>query len=453
MEENHASVDESSFELINNLEFCVFDLETTGGNHKSDKIIEIGLVKIKNLKIVEQKNFLIQPEIKIPDFIQKLTNITPKDVKSAPLIEDVIDEVLQFMGDSVLVAHNTSFDVPFFNSVLERLGKPEMKNKSLCTNLMTKYLIPHLMNSNLNYMSKIFHISHDQAHRALDDALATAELLLIYLNIFIDKGIQKINHLYYPRNRYELDRANFKRTDDLGKIKKKLTSLKSPYLWTLKGENGIILHALPCVGSHTETNYLITKLEEMDWESLTIRLVGPFMEGMISFNGLFNKLESTTKKETIDFLWSEHLKGKRPTRTQEIQNDSHLDAETFVEKEYGDFFITHHLVPDQFVIYPICSMAPKSALIFRFPGHQKKLLQYINSKSSRLSSNKLKRTHFHPQLMEFIEQHMIYDQQNSLGLFIFKKQLPIKKNEDFLASLEKFIEQHPNPGHFPKDYI
>ena len=104
-----------SIELIKNLDFCVFDLETTGGNHKNDKIIEIGLVKIKNMKIVEQKNYLIQPEIKIPEFIQKLTSITPDDVKDSPLIEDVMDELLEFMGDTILVAHNTSFDVPFFN--------------------------------------------------------------------------------------------------------------------------------------------------------------------------------------------------------------------------------------------------------------------------------------------------------------------------------------------------
>jgi DNA polymerase-3 subunit epsilon len=447
------SPDESPFDLINNLEFCVFDLETTGGNHKTDKIIEIGLVKIKNLQVIDQKNYLIQPEIKIPDFIQKLTNITPQDVKSAPLIEDVIDEILVFMGDSILVAHNTSFDVPFFNSVLLRLGKPVLENKSLCTNLMTKYLIPHLMNSNLNYMSKIFHISHNQAHRALDDAIATSELLLIYLNIFIDKGIQKINHLYYPRNRYELDRANFKKSDDLKLIKKKLSSLKSPYLWTLKGENGIILHSLPCRGSATECDYLLSKLETMDWEGVTIRLVGPFMEGVIAFNSLFNKLESQIKKETLDFLWNEHLAGKRPNKSAVNITDGHLEMETLVEKEYGDFFITHHLVPDQFIIYPLCSMTPKSALVFRFPGHQKKLLQYINSKSLRISNNKLKRTHFHPQLMEFIEQHIIHDQQNRPELFIFKKQLAQKRSEEFLETLEKFIADHPNPGLFPKDYI
>lgn len=448
-----SSVDETSFELINNLEFCVFDLETTGGNHKNDKIIEIGLVKIKNLKIVEEKNYLIQPEIKIPDFIQKLTNITPHDVKAAPVIEDVIDEILAFMGDSILVAHNTSFDVPFFNSVLARLGKEELKNKSLCTNLMTKYLIPHLMNSNLNYMSKIFQISHNHAHRALDDAIATAELLLIYLNIFIDKGVQKINHLYYPRNRYELDRANFKKSDSLELIKKKLVSLKAPYLWTLKGENGIILHALPCRGTQTESDYLLSKLEIMDWEGLTIRLVGPFMEGVIAFNNLFNKLESQIKKETIDFLWNEHLPTKRSAKNNQTFTDGHLEAETLIEKEYGDFFITHHLVPDQFIIYPICSMTPKSALVFRFPGHQKKLLQYINSKSSRISANKLKRTHFHPQLMEFIEQHVIHDQGHRPQLFIFKRQLAQKRSEEFLETLEKFISEHPNPGHFPKEYI
>ena len=123
-----------SQDLLKNISFCVFDLETTGGNHKSDKIIEIGLVKIENLKITEQKDYLINPEIKIPDFIQKLTNICEEDVKDSPVIEEVIDDIVEFMGDSVLVAHNTSFDVPFFNSVLRRLKKKEMTNKSICTN-------------------------------------------------------------------------------------------------------------------------------------------------------------------------------------------------------------------------------------------------------------------------------------------------------------------------------
>ena len=104
-----------SHDLLSNLSFCVFDLETTGGNHQNDKVIEIGMVKIKNLEIVDTKSFLINPEIKIPSFIQKLTSIHTADVANSPKIELLIDEILNFMGDSILVAHNISFDIPFFN--------------------------------------------------------------------------------------------------------------------------------------------------------------------------------------------------------------------------------------------------------------------------------------------------------------------------------------------------
>jgi DNA polymerase-3 subunit alpha (Gram-positive type) len=198
-----------SEKLLSGLSFCVFDLETTGSNQKTDKIIEIGLVKIENLKIVKTKDFLINPEIKIPEFIQNLTGIFQENVKNSPVIEEVIDEILEFMGDSILVAHNISFDIPFFYSVLKRLKKPHLKNKTLCTNLMTKFLMPTLVNSNLNYMCSIFHIPHKKAHKAIDDANASAKLLLTYLKIFIEKGITKINHLYYPRDRFELDRKQY----------------------------------------------------------------------------------------------------------------------------------------------------------------------------------------------------------------------------------------------------
>ena len=99
------------------------------------------------------------------------------------------------MSDKILVAHNTSFDVPFFNSVLVRLGKQELKNRSICTNLMTKFLIPNLLSTNLVH-GKYFNIEHGKAHRALDDAKASAKLLLQYLDIFEKKNIDKINHLY-----------------------------------------------------------------------------------------------------------------------------------------------------------------------------------------------------------------------------------------------------------------
>ena len=140
---------------LSKLRFCVFDLETTGGNHDKDGIIEIGLVNIDQLEIVEEKSYLIKPDIKIPDFIQKLTSIRNKDVKDSPKIEEVIDDIIEFMGDRILIAHNTSFDIPFFNSVLRRLNKEELENKSICTNLMTRYLMPSMLNSNLSSLSEL----------------------------------------------------------------------------------------------------------------------------------------------------------------------------------------------------------------------------------------------------------------------------------------------------------
>jgi len=441
---------QSPHDLISNLSFCVFDLETTGGNHKSDKIIEIGMVRVENLEVVDSKNYLIQPEIRIPDFIQKLTSISPEDVEGAPLIEDVIEEILEFMSDTILVAHNTSFDIPFFNSVLRRLNKPELENRSLCTNLMTKYLVPNLMNSNLNYMSKIFDIHHKKAHRALDDAMATAQLLIRYLHIFIDKDIQKINHLYYPRNRYELDRVNFKKGAELGDIKKKLSALKAPGLVTLKGENGIILYALPFRGSENDMNVVMDKVQTLEWETLTIKLHGPLIEILIHFNNLFTKLDSQTRSEIIKHLWSEYLPGKQPLVKSELEED--IEG-PIIGKDFGDFFIVNHLVPEQLIIYPIQSMHPKTELIFRYPGHRKKLIQYINSKSSRLSANKLKRPHFNPLLREFIDNYLINSKNKGDELFIFKKSLPTKKQEEFFKELDDFLSKNSNPYNYPKEYI
>ena len=140
--------EEQEKDIIESLRFCVIDLETTGGNHSKDKIIEIGMVKMEGTKITDKKSFLINPNMIIPDFIQKLTGISQKDVADAQKIDDVIDEVLEFRDDDIIIAHNTSFDVPFLNSSLKRLGKDPLENKVLCTNVMTKHHIPEILNSN-----------------------------------------------------------------------------------------------------------------------------------------------------------------------------------------------------------------------------------------------------------------------------------------------------------------
>jgi DNA polymerase-3 subunit alpha (Gram-positive type) len=446
-ENNHLSPSEQ----IKNISYCAFDLETTGGNHRNDKIIEIGLVKIENLEIVAEKDFLIQPGIKIPEFIQKLTNISEDDVATAPLIEDVIDEILEFMGDSILVAHNTSFDVPFFNSVLRRLKKPELTNRSICTNLMTKYLIPNLLNTNLNYMSKIFSIKHHKAHRALDDAYAAAELLIRYLHIFIDKDIQKINHLYYPRNRYELDRIHFKSKEtDLDRIEQYLEKINTPFLATIKGENGVIQFALPCENFKDEKDFILKKINQCSWETVTLKLFGSFVESMVHFNGLFSKMESSARVEIINFMWKNHLPN--------VKRQKHQDEDTSfmspLSKDFGDFIISPHLVPEQLIIFPVKSLNLKNQLIFRYPGHQKKLLQFINSKSSRISNDKLKEGHYHPLFKDFLHNYLINQKEmNSKNSLIFKKSLPQGNASEFYKSIEDFLAKNANTYRYPKNYI
>ncbi|MBH48550.1 MAG: hypothetical protein CME71_10320 [Halobacteriovorax sp.] len=436
---------------LNEMEFCVFDLETTGGNHSSDKIIEIGMVKVKGQKILAEKDFLIQPGIKIPEFIQRLTSISQKDVADSPMVEEVIDEVLEFMGDAVLVAHNTSFDVPFFNSVLSRMGKPEMKNPSICTNLMTKYLVPSLMNSNLNYMSKIFEIRHKKAHRALDDAKASAELLIRYLNIFLDKGISKINHLYYPRNRYELDRLNFKRGDDLKLIEEKLKILPSSALFTLKGENGIILTALPMTKKKEEIAYAFELLQTQEWENATIKLHGPLIESFIHFAGLFPKLDTTMRHEILNFLWKTHL-----PKMNQGPHPSLLKEEKGLDKLLGDFFVANHLVPEQYIIYPMAAISHRQELVFRYPGHKKKLLQYINSKASKLAGGKIKRQSVHPQLKDFFESYLVEVAASQKDLYFFKKKkvgTTAAAQDVFFKEFENFLRNNPNKYNFPRNYI
>lgn len=444
-----------SLELMRSLSFCVFDLETTGGNHKSDKIIEIGLVKVQNLEVVSSLNFMINPEIKIPEFIQKLTSISEADVKDSPKIEEVIDKIVEFMGDSILVAHNTAFDVPFFNSVLKRLGKDELTNKSLCTNLMTKYLIPNLLNSNLNYMCRLFDISHRKAHRAEDDAFATAELLINYLKIFISKEVTKINHLYYPRNRYELDRVHFREGTDPAEIVSKFKSIKHPTLVTFKGENGTILSAVPCHGNELEAEFIVKKCKELEWKMISINLFGDYIEPLIQLNGVFNKLTPHEKNETIKFLWSQNFSNKKTTPKAVKEESEKTDPKSnLIDEEIADFVICHHLVPEQMIIYPLSSMHHKSQLIFRYPGHKKKLVQYINSKSSRLSNNKMKKAFFHPSLKDFIEAYFTDTQGNSKSLFLFKKNYPTAKPNDFMAELDTFVlKKLSKKNNYPKEFV
>ncbi|HLW56979.1 MAG TPA: 3'-5' exonuclease [Bacteriovoracaceae bacterium] len=425
-------------ELLRSLNFCVIDLETTGGNFETERIIEVGMVRIENRTITEERNFLINPDKEIPEFVQKLTGIKKSDVSHAPKIEEVIDEIRQFIGDSILVAHNTSFDVPFMNGVLKQLGRPTLDNKVICTNIMTKYMIPEIMSSNLNYMSSIFNIPHSHAHRAVEDARATANLLLKYLEIFEKKNIRKVNQLYYPRNKFELDRIIFEPKDGMDKIIGALEEITRPCLLTVKGDNGVILSILPVKNAQKELENLKSYLAEFRWSQINIRLCGPFIEGLFFLNNNFIKIPEVYRNKTLEYLRTHHQIKK-------------------VElKEDFDFIITPHLISGQFIVWSFLNFSSYTQLVFKYPSHKKKLHQFLLGQINRFENQqKGKRKAFiQNDLRDIFLSIFAQSLKESEGLYLKIKMEEIKnEKKPYQDKIEKLVETFPDPYQFPSNYL
>ncbi|MDA9793289.1 3'-5' exonuclease [Bacteriovoracaceae bacterium] len=437
-----------SLNLLETLTFCVIDLETTGGNQSKDKIIEFGLVKIKKLEIVEEKNILVDPEIPIPEFIQKLTSIKDKDVMGCPKIEDIIDDVVEFMGDAILVAHNISFDIPFLNSVLRRLDKPELKNKVICTNVMTKYLIPEIMNSNLNYLCQLFDIEHDKAHRAEDDAKATAEILLKYIQIYIEKGIKKVNQLYYPKNKFELDRINYSKNDKengatVEEIIQIIKNSPTPMTIAIKGEKGVMQAVVPLQKCSKEYPFVEQLLDKLNWEVVTLKLMGPILEGFLQLSLHFNKFEEDIKNEIASYLYNIHG-----------ANDETQVDRNFLNKL--DFVITPHLIKDQLICYSFLNLSNSTKLVFKYPGHKKKFIQYANNQKKRFQTyqKEKKRLNVHKELIPLINNMLYAESKNKKSHYTFIKMEKLKNPEAHLFDMiDNFSKQKGNLYQYPKKHL
>ena len=166
----------------------VFDIETTGFGPVRDQIIEIGAVKIVNGVIVDKYSTFINPDVPIPYHITQLTSITDEMVMDAPKIDVILPEFLKFCKNSILVAHNASFDVGFINKKAEFLGL-ETDFTVIDTVGMARMLLPHLSKFKLNLVAKELGISLENHHRAVDDAGATAEIFVKFIEMLKERGI------------------------------------------------------------------------------------------------------------------------------------------------------------------------------------------------------------------------------------------------------------------------
>ena len=162
--------------------YIVFDIETTGFSSIRDRIIEIGAVKVVNGKIVDKFSTFVNPQRPIPFEITNLTSITDEMVMGSPAIDVILPQFLEFVGDGVLVAHNAGFDVGFIEQNCRNLGLND-RFVYLDTVALARVLLPTLSKYKLNVVAKALNISLENHHRAVDDAGATAEIFVKFVEM------------------------------------------------------------------------------------------------------------------------------------------------------------------------------------------------------------------------------------------------------------------------------
>lgn len=174
--------------------YCVLDLETTGFSFRTEKITEVGIMKVKNGEVIDEFSCFVNPEKSIPQRVVEVTNITDDMVKDAETIDKVMPKILEFVGDSVLVAHNADFDIGFLKYNANELGL-SLDNTYLDTLRLAKDLFPDYKKYKLGKIAENLGIKVEVAHRALDDVDTTVKVLNVMLNMLKEKGVETLDDI------------------------------------------------------------------------------------------------------------------------------------------------------------------------------------------------------------------------------------------------------------------
>jgi DNA polymerase-3 subunit epsilon len=182
---------------LQDVTFVVLDLETTGGSPKGgDAITEVGAAKYRGGKCLGTLATLVNPGRDIPPAITYLTGITETMVLPAPPIAEVLPAFLEFAGDAVLVGHNVRFDMSFLQAAMAATGRPRLTNRVIDTCALARRLVSdEVPNCKLATLAAHFRTTHKPTHRALDDTLATAELLHSLLERAGTMGVTALDDL------------------------------------------------------------------------------------------------------------------------------------------------------------------------------------------------------------------------------------------------------------------
>ncbi len=175
--------------------YVVFDVETTGLSSAFDLIIEIAGVKLRNGEVIDQFESFANPHRKLSDKITSITGITDDMLVGQPEIDDVLTEFHHWVGDSILVAHNASFDIGFLNQGYKKVNLPAISIPVIDTLELARFLVPHLGNHRLNTLCKHYEVTLENHHRALDDSEATARMFWKMVQELEEKGLFDLSQL------------------------------------------------------------------------------------------------------------------------------------------------------------------------------------------------------------------------------------------------------------------
>lgn len=171
-------------------EFVVVDVETTGGSPQhGHRVTEVAAVRVVGGEVRESFASLVDPCRHIPRMITALTGITDEMVRGAPRFEEIAPELMDVLGGRVFVAHNAAFDWRFVCSELERTTGSTLEGRQLCTVRLARRLLPQLPSRSLDGLAEYFGLEIASRHRALDDAVATARVLVRFIDLLSDRGV------------------------------------------------------------------------------------------------------------------------------------------------------------------------------------------------------------------------------------------------------------------------
>ena len=198
--------------LLEEAEFVVFDLETTGLSAERNRICEVGAVRVHALELEDSFQSLVNPGLPLPERIGRLTGLRDQELRLAPSASTIVRRFLAFAGEATLVAHNARFDQRFLERQLDRMQGRRLAEPPLDTAALARRLLEsRLRRCSLASLAHFFGVSTTPCHRALPDAQATAEVLIQLIGLAQELGARRLSDLRQlaaPRKRQVYDKRS-----------------------------------------------------------------------------------------------------------------------------------------------------------------------------------------------------------------------------------------------------